>query len=243
MGTPAIELSSVSTVYEGERIPALHEIDLTVASGKLVTIVGPNGSGKTTLLEVVNGLLPVTSGRARVLGQPVRHSSHRLRQQIAYLPQDLYFEPSTPFLTKDVVLMSRFAKVGPFRFPSHEDYAHVHEAMSAVGIAVLADRPIGRLSGGQQRKALLARVLAKKPRILLLDEPTTSLDPQSKKEISSLVLQIHRNLSLTTLLVTHEPGALLDEANRVLTLAEGRLLSQSPDQDAVEHAIGLLQST
>lgn len=220
----AIALCDVSAVYEGERIPALHGITLAIQPSELVGVVGPNGAGKTTLLEVINGLLPVTAGTVSVLGEPIGPSSHRLRQRIAYMPQDLFFAPSTPFLSKDVVLMGRFAMIGAFRFPSKADHGLVTEAMVAVGIDELASRPIGRLSGGQQRKVLLARVLAKCPRILLLDEPTTNLDPASKKEISRLILQIHRELALATLAVSHEPGPLLDRADRVLTIAEGRLI-------------------
>ena len=241
MGSLAVELKNVSAVYEGERIPALHGIDLAAKLGELVAIVGPNGAGKTTLLEVVNGLLPITTGEVTVLGELVCSSSHRLRQEIAYLPQDLFFGPSTPFLVKDVVLMSRFAKVGAFRFPSKTDRALVAEAMRAVGILDLAGRPIGRLSGGQQRKVLLARVLAKRPRVFLLDEPTTNLDPESKEEVSRLVLQIQRDLSLTTLVVSHEFGPLLEEADRVLHLARGRLISESPLRGPIPEVTSLLQ--
>jgi len=241
LGTTAIELINVCAVYEGERIPTLHDITFTVEEGELVAIVGPNGVGKTTLLEVVNGLLPITTGEVTVLGELVCPSSHRLRQEIAYLPQDLFFGPSTPFLAKDVVLMSRFAKVGPFRFPSKMDRALVAEAMSSVGILDLVGRPIGRLSGGQQRKVLLARVLAKRPRVFLLDEPTTNLDPESKEEISRLVLQIQHELSLTTLVVSHESGPLLEEADRVLNLARGRLISESPLRGPIPEVTSLLQ--
>jgi len=229
---PSIELVNVTAVYEGERIPALHGISLAVEPGELVGVIGPNGAGKTTLLEVINGLLPITKGTVRVLGEPVSPSSHNLRQQIAYLPQDLFFDPSTPFLSRDVALMGRFAVIGVFRFPSKADHALVTEAMAAVGIGDLAARPIGRLSGGQQRKVLLARVLAKRPQILLLDEPTANLDPESKEEISHLVLQIRHELSLATLTVSHESGPLLDRADRVLTIERGRLVSDAPGNGA-----------
>ena len=228
MEHPSIELVDVTAVYEGERIAALRGITLVVEPSELVGVVGPNGAGKTTLLEVINGLLPITAGTVRALGEPVSRSSHGLRRRIAYMPQDLFFDPSTPFLSKDVVLMGRFAVIGLFRFPSKADRALVTDAMAAVGIGDLALRPIGRLSGGQQRKVLLARVLAKRPQVLLLDEPTASLDPESKEEISQLVLQIHGELSLATLTVSHESGPLLDRADRVLTIAGGRLVSEAP---------------
>ena len=224
----AVELIDVTAVYEGERIPALHGITLAVPSGRLIGIVGPNGAGKTTLLEVINGLLPVTAGEVRVLGEPVSPRSHRLRRRIAYLPQDLFFPPSTPFLVRDVVLMGRFGQIGPGRFPRRVDHHAVSTALAAVGMEKLAHRPIGRLSGGQQRKVLLARVIARAPELLLLDEPLTNLDPASKDELSGLVLGIHRELALTTLFVSHEPGPLLESADRIVTIEAGRLLDPVP---------------
>ncbi len=220
----SIELTNVSAVYEGESLPALHEINLTIEHGEIAAIVGPNGAGKTTLLEVINGLLPITSGRRRVLGEIVTSGSHRLRQQIAYLPQDLAFDPVTPFLARDVVLMGRFAQLGPFRLPRRDDRAAISQAMASVGIDGLSRRPIGRLSGGQQRKVLLARVIARHPQILLLDEPMANLDPDAKSDISHLILRIHAELSLSTLFVSHESGPLLDSADRIVTLEGGRIV-------------------
>jgi len=236
MGRRVIDLQGVTATYEGEHIPALHGVDLSVDEGHLVAIVGPNGSGKTTLLEVVNGLLPITSGTVRVLGEPVSTRSHRLRQRIAYLPQDLFFDPQTPFLTRDVVLMGRYAMVGALRRPGPADRRLAAEAMTAMGVADLAARPIGRLSGGQQRKVLLARVLARRPEVLLLDEPMTNLDPRSKDELSGLVLRIQEDLAPTTLLVSHEATVLLEAAERVLTLVDGRLLPEGEAWDTLSAA-------
>ncbi len=226
MEARAVALEDVTAVYEGERIPALHGISLSVERGRIVAIVGPNGAGKTTLLEVINGLLPITTGMIRVLGERVTPGSHRLRQRIAYLPQDLFFEPATPFLARDVVLMGRFGKLGLFRLPGKVDREAVEEAMAAVGVAEFARRPIGRLSGGQQRKVLLARVIARRPELLLLDEPLANLDPASKEELSHLILRIHSALGLTTLFVSHEPGPLLDSADRIVTIEAGRIASE-----------------
>ncbi|HDL84892.1 MAG TPA: ATP-binding cassette domain-containing protein [Candidatus Acetothermia bacterium] len=225
MGNGVVELVDVSAVYEGERTLALHNVSLSVERGEMVAIIGPNGAGKTTLLEVINGLLPITRGMVFVLGEHVTPRSHRLRQQIAYLPQDLFFPPSTPFLARDVVLMGRFAQIGPFRLPHREDRHAMEQALAAVGAATLAHRPIGRLSGGQQRKILLARVIARQPRVLLLDEPLTNLDPEAKEELSNLILRIHAQLELTTLFVSHDPGPLLNAADRTITVVTGRIIT------------------
>ena len=218
----AIVLEGVATTYEGERTATLRGIALEVDRGEHVAIVGPNGAGKTTLLEVIDGLLPVTEGTVQVLGEAMGLRSHRLRRRIGYLPQDLAFPSDTPFLAADVVLMGRFGQIGPLRFPGEEDRAAAVEAIDSVGIRGIVRRPIGRLSGGQQRKVLLAHLLARGPELLLLDEPTANLDPAAKEEIARLVLQLHRDRRLTTLVVSHEPSPLL-EADRVLCMEGGRI--------------------
>jgi len=226
VGSTVVELSDVSAVDEGERTPALHNVSLHAERGEMIAIVGPNGAGKTTLLEVINGLLPITEGTVRVLGELVSPRSHRLRREIAYLPQDMFFPPDTPFLARDVVLMGRFAGIGPFRPPRREDHEQTMQALTAVGAEELSRRPIGRLSGGQQRKVLLARVIARQPRVLLLDEPLTNIDPEAKEDLSCLILKIHRQLGLTTLFVSHEFGPLLAAADRLITVVAGRIIAR-----------------
>lgn len=223
MGDAVVELHCASVGYTGERIATLHSVDLSVRYGEMIALVGPNGAGKTTLLEAVNGLLPLTAGEARVFGQRMTPRRHDLRREIAYLPQDLFFPPETPFLTVDVVHSSRFGRLGAFRFPSAADQRIVNDALAAVGMREAAKRPVGRLSGGQQRKVLLARALTQQARLLLLDEPTVNLDPRAKDEVCQLVLKVRRELGATALIVTHEADMLLQEADRVVKIVEGRL--------------------
>jgi ABC-type Mn2+/Zn2+ transport system ATPase subunit len=180
MDDPVVSLIDVRAVYEGERHATLNGLSLAVAQGEQVAITGPNGAGKTTILEVINGLLPMTSGSVRVFGQPVTSGSHRLRSEIAYVPQNLFFDPETPFIVRDVVLAARFGRIGRWRLPGTRDRDIVHAALTAIEISAWAGRPVGRLSGGQQRKVLLARALAQEARLLLLDEPTANLDPKAK---------------------------------------------------------------
>ena len=227
MGTGIVTLSNVTAVYEGERIPALHHVSLVAEREEMVAVVGPNGAGKTTLLEVINGLLPITAGSVQVLGEPITQGSHHLRRQIAYLPQDMFFPPETPFLARDVVLMGRYATIGPFRRSRREDRQLATDALRSVGADALSRRPIGRLSGGQQRKVLLARVIARQPRLLLLDEPLTNLDPEAKDDLSRLILDIHSELGLTTLFVSHESGLLLTAVDRKITIVAGRVVASS----------------
>ncbi len=226
MGDPVVAFHGASVGYAGERVATLHGVDLTIREGEMAAVVGPNGAGKTTLLEAANGLLPLTAGEVRVFGQKMTPARDDLRTAIAYLPQDLFFPPETPFITRDVVHASRFGNLGAFRFPRDTDRRIVTEALAAVGMLQVAGRPVGRLSGGQQRKVLLARALAQEARLLLLDEPTVNLDPKAKDEVCRLVLNVRRELGATALVVTHEADTLLAEADRVITIVEGRLMQE-----------------
>jgi len=227
---PVVALSDVSAAYEGERVAALHEVTFCVCAGEQIAIVGPNGAGKTTLLEVINGLLPVVSGDVKVFDQVVSRRSHRLRAGIAYVPQDTVFPPDTPFLVRDVVLAARFGRSGALRWPSTADRAVARSALDALGIAELGGRPVGRLSGGQQRRVLLARALAQRAALLLLDEPTANLDSESKVEVARLVCEIRRDLDATALVVSHEGGQLLEQADRVVTLVAGWIVKSAAEE-------------
>ena len=217
-------LVDVCAAYEGERDATLRGVSLTVGSREQLAITGPNGAGKTTILEVMNGLLPFQSGTVRVFGESVGPSSHRLRAEIAYLPQNLFFSADTPFLVRDVVLTARFAKSRVRRLAPTEDRRIVDHALMAVGIAELQRRPVGRLSGGQQRKVLLARVLAQAARLILLDEPTANLDVQAKEEIAALVAVVRRELGAAAVIVSHEAGPLRNAADRTARVESGRIV-------------------
>jgi len=221
--SPVVELHDVDTIYEGERIPAIRGINLTVEADEFVCIVGPNGAGKTTLLETINGLLPATRGTIRVLGKPLNGNGHKLRAQIGYLPQNFSVDPSTPFLARQVVLMGRYGRIGLLNPPGPEDHQAAIEAMQLLGIKDLADRPVGKLSGGQLQKVLLARALAKEPHLLLLDEPFNSLDPRSRMAVLQILQQLHEEQGLPILLVTHGFLPVLEVCDRVIGLRDGRI--------------------
>ena len=220
----AVSLIDVHATYEGERHATLAGVSLAVRTREQLAITGPNGAGKTTILEVINGLLPIVSGDVRVLGEPVTATSHRLRARIAYVPQNLFFPPDTPYLVRDVVLAVRFARAGLLSLAMAADRAHVDRALEEVGIAALAGRPVGRLSGGQQRKVLLGRALAQEAELLLLDEPTANLDPKAKQEVANLVARVREDLGAAAIVVSHESGPLLGASDRAVTLDAGRIV-------------------
>ena len=237
MDDAVVALVDVRATYEGERHATLAGVTLSVSPKEQLAITGPNGAGKTTILEVINGLLPIASGRVHALGQEVTPTSHRLRAQIAYVPQNLFFPPDTPFLVRDVVIAVRFGRTKRWGLSVAADRRHVEHALAAVGISDLGRRPVGRLSGGQQRKALLARALAQEARLLLLDEPTANLDPEAKQEVADLVALVRQDLGAAAVVVSHESGPLLDASDRAVRIESGRVVeASSPDRiPAVAH--------
>lgn len=222
-----IELTGVSTIYEGECIPAIRDINLKVKPGEFLAVIGPNGAGKTTLLETTAGLLEHTSGMVFVLGKDIKLFGNTLRKDIGYMPQELAVDELTPFLVKDVVLMGRFGRIGLLRRPSREDFEKALKALALVGIDDLQNRPIGKLSGGQLQKALIARVLAKEPKILLLDEPFSNLDWEARTQIPEMLSRLHDDWHLTTLLVTHDLDSIPPRCERIVVLNEGRIVYDS----------------
>jgi len=221
-----VVLEDVYAAYEGERQATLSGLSLFARTGEQIAITGPNGAGKTTVLEVINGLLPIASGSVRVFGNVVIEASHHLRAAIAYVPQNLFFAPDTPFLVKDVVHTARFARIRPWQLWAAEETRLVESALEAVGMRNLLRRPIGRLSGGQQRKVLLARAVAQQAKLLLLDEPTANLDPEAKCELAELIGMIRRDLAATSVVVSHEAGPLLDATDRTIQIEAGRQVAE-----------------
>ncbi len=228
-----IKLEGVSTVYEGESRPAIKGINLTVKRNELVYVVGPNASGKTTLLETINGLLPPFNGKVSVFGLDVQSNGRKVRCQIGYVPQDFMVKPGEPYTALDVVLMGRYGQIGFLHHPEEKDKKKALEAMKLIGIQELADRPMGKLSGGQQQKVMLARALAKNPKILLLDEPFSNLDPDSRGQIPSLITKLHKEKDLTTLIVTHDIHHMLDNCTRVIVVTGGKVTFDGTPEKAL----------
>lgn len=226
-----IMLENVSTVYEGETRPSLKGINLTFKKNDLVYIVGPNASGKTTLIETINGLLPAFKGKVTVFGLDLKSNGKKIRCQIGYVPQDFMVKPEEPYKALDVVLMGKYGQIGFLHQPEDKDKQEALEAMKLIGIEDLADKAMGKLSGGQQQKVMLARALAKKPKILLLDEPFSNLDPDSRGQIPLLITKLHEEQDLTTLIVTHDIHHMLDQCNRVVVITGGKVtFDGTPDE-------------
>jgi zinc transport system ATP-binding protein len=197
----AVELQNVSVDYGP--IQALHQVNIKIEDKDFLAIIGPNGGGKSTLLKVIAGLVPPTSGQVRVLGAPL-HASHG---KIGYVPQRFSLNRSFPINVSEVILTGRLTQNRLFlHHYTEEDYRAVEKIMYKLEISDLKNRQIAQLSGGQLQRVLIARALVMEPRILLLDEPTASLDASSKTQIYSLLSDINKDV--TIIMVTHDMGVI-----------------------------------
>ncbi len=194
-----IEMRGVWAGYERDTV--LENVNLTVHELDFVGLIGPNGGGKTTLLKVLLGLLPPASGEVRILKRPV----HEGRRFIGYVPQQGVFDREFPISVWDVARMGRLGSRRIFRRYTSADDAIVAEALRSVGMLDLRGRAIGDLSGGQRQRVYIARALAGQPKILLLDEPTASVDPQISTSIYELLSVL--NAQTTILLISHDMSA------------------------------------
>jgi len=193
--------------------PALRGVCLDVREGEYLGIIGPNGGGKSTLLKAILGLIPVSAGTVRVFGMPPREG----RNRVGYVPQFALLDKCFPITLEEVVLSGRVRKgVSPFFRYRAEDRDAARSLMGRVGIEKLAGRQISQLSGGEFQKMLIARALATKPRLLILDEPTASVDAASREQIYGLLAEL--NGEMTILLVTHDMLAVSSEVRSIACL-------------------------
>lgn len=190
---------------------------MRVPEAARIVLVGPNGAGKSTLLKAVAGLLPVTSGRVRVYGNPVGACHHR----VAYLPQVGEVDWRFPVGVRRLVMGGRYVHLGWLRRPGKRDRKAVEEALERLGLAGVSGRRIEHLSGGQRQRALLARALAQEADLLLLDEPMTAVDSETRQTISGVLSEM-RERGKTIIVATHDLEGLSREFEGALYLRDDR---------------------
>ena len=219
----AVELIDVSTYYYGERRPAITGINLKIPANTLSLVVGPNGAGKTTLLETILGLLKPRRGIVKVFGHDMAKRAQFVRKMCSYLPQDFMKDSDEPFLVKDVVAMGIASNRDLGRL-GEEDWRRVYETLELVGMLEFSERPIGKLSGGQQQRVMLARALVRRPRLLLLDEPFSSLDRESRRSISENLLPDLVENGCTVIMVSHDLTFRPTICDLVVRMESGRIV-------------------
>ncbi len=209
MTVPAAELNGVWVTLNGRTV--LEDVSLRIDAHDYFALLGPNGSGKSTLLKVLLGLIVPDRGEVRVYGKTPR----RVRGQVGYVPQYMPFDRAFPIRVRDVVLMGRLGRswsgrVGP------GDRAVAQACLERVEMEGLAERPIGALSGGELQRVLIARALAQEPRLLLLDEPTASLDERIGQNVWTLFEELSRDMAIVV--VSHDIGAISRHVQNVACL-------------------------
>lgn len=224
-----IEVQGLTFAHNGTGNPVLRNIGFTAETGKITAVLGPNGSGKTTLFQCLLGIWRFQHGDVRIGGKSIQHMKRiDIAKRISAVPQE--HEPPFPYSCFDIILMGRTAHVGIFSSPSESDRAFAREAMAALGIAHLANRPYTRVSGGERQMVLIARCLTQNAPVMLLDEPTAHLDFRNQITILKAVKNIVQRRNLAAVMNLHDPNMALLFADRVLLLNNGGLVAHgTPD--------------
>lgn len=208
---PVLEFRDVSFAYE--QVPVLEGATFSLAAGESVSIIGPNGGGKTTLVRLALGILRPQRGEIRVFSEPPERS----RLRIGYMPQHSHFDPQFPITALEIVLMGRLGGRGwraALGWYGGEDRRIALAAMEEVGVAHLARRAFATLSGGQRQRVLIARALCCRPELMILDEPTASVDSQGEAQLVEILHRLSRRMTIAT--VTHDLGFVSQLAEKAL---------------------------
>ena len=223
MTSPVLALHGVAVGYDDR--PVVEGVDLVVDRSEVVALVGPNGSGKTTLVRGVLGLAPVLAGRIELLGRPAEAFHERWR--IGYVPQRHTVGGGVPSSVQEVVASGRLARRRLLSPATAADRLAVSEALEIVGLADRRHAPVATLSGGQQRRTLIARALATDPDVLLMDEPTAGVDAAGQESLARTLARLVGQ-GLTLVIVTHETEPLAGLLTRVVELRDGRVVRDEP---------------
>jgi zinc transport system ATP-binding protein len=212
--TPLLEVDRVSYRY-GDTL-VLDGVSLTVSQGEFLGIIGPNGSGKTTLLRVMLGLLRPTGGEVKLFGQSV--ASFRGWGRVGYMPQRTAFDGALPVTAAEAVATGLIPLLGFRRRIGPDEHRRVTESLALVGMEKQATVRLGALSTGQQQRVLIARALVSDPELLLLDEPTASIDVEAQSSFYTLLRSFNRERGVTLVIVSHDIGVVAQEVSRVACL-------------------------
>jgi iron complex transport system ATP-binding protein len=227
-----LQADSLSFSYRAGTAPVLDRVSLTVARGDLVGILGPNGSGKTTLLKVLAGALAPTSGEVRFEGRQLSSWSRRqVARRIAFVPQETV--APFDFSVLDIVLMGRFPHLGRFALEGPADLAIARDALRATATEAFELRSFATLSGGEKQRVVIAGALAQSPELLLLDEPTASLDLGHQLDVRQLLAGLNAEHGVTMVLSTHDLNFAAALCRHLVLIRGGRVLAAGPTEDVL----------
>jgi zinc transport system ATP-binding protein len=194
--------------------PVLENVSLELQHGGMLSVIGPNGGGKTTLVKLILGLLTPDAGTVEVAGMSSQQAVKR-GDLIGYLPQQPTLNTSLPIDVQTMARLGLAGRVGLFHSPSRQDLAFVDWLLDRVQLSAVRHQPMGELSGGQQQRAMIARALAAKPKLLVLDEPTIGIDAKGQSEFEELIVSLRKDLDMAVLMVTHDLAMAMRISDRI----------------------------
>jgi iron complex transport system ATP-binding protein len=213
----------------------LDRVSVTIERGSLTGLLGPNGCGKTTLLKLLSGVLPPEQGAVSLNGESLAGRPRRdIARRLAVVPQETH--PAFDYTVMEMVLMGRHPHLGPFELEGPSDLAIAHEAMKATSTDHLAARAYMTLSGGEKQRVIIASALTQSPDVLLLDEPTASLDLGYQLEVASLLRRLNLERSVTMVLATHDLNLAASLCDRLILMRDGRVVAQGSTRDVLTAA-------
>lgn len=226
--TPAVDIRNIRIGYGKHRI--IDELSFHVDNGEFFIIIGPNGSGKTTLVKSIAGIIRASSGSIAIHGKPLSaYSSKSMAKTVAYVPQ--MAATDLPFTVMEVVLMGRSPHLGTLGIPAESDIDRARKALEFTGMDHLAHRKIDELSGGEQQRVFIARAVCQDTKIILLDEPTASLDLSHQVRIMDVMESLKKDRQVTVVMVSHDLNLAAMYGDRLLLLKKGTLADLgSPDR-------------
>jgi ABC-type Mn2+/Zn2+ transport system ATPase subunit len=208
---PLVSLHNVNLGYDST--PVLQNVSLTIYPGSLIGLAGPNGSGKTTLFRAILGLLPIISGSL---------SRNCPLSNFGYVPQSAALDPQFPLSASEVVEMGAYGRVRPYQFLPLEEKQRIGEILDQVGLRHLADRSFFSLSGGQKQRMLIARALMVDPRIMILDEPLSGVDEESRRSITDLLIRLTREKNIAVFFSSHDLEMVQRVADKIVRVDKGK---------------------
>ena len=227
MASDTLAAEQVSFAYDKRARPVVDGVSVSLSRGTIVGLLGPNGSGKTTLLRLLSGTLVPDRGRVLLDGHAIAGMSRRdLARRIAIVPQETH--SAFDYSALEIVMMGRYPHLGAFELEGASDLAIARRAMADTGTASFEDRRFAALSGGEKQRVVIAGALAQASDVLLLDEPTASLDLGFQFEIAALLLRLNRDRGTTMVVSTHDLNLAATLCTELVLLKQGRVIAQGP---------------